>query len=418
MDYYMTLNNLIIQHALDVENLDLMFDLATAYDAIGQTAAAITFYLKVADRTSNILKRYQCLLLIAACFSKQGGRDYTVKSIYEQAASILPQRQEAYYHLSKIYEHKKEYSLAYSYACIGLAQAEHENISLYPGSYALLFQKAVAAWWCGKAKETRAVLQELVNVHWSDMDDVHKAAVERNITRLGSGPESQAFKTYYKSQHSLLRKQFTGSELIERNYAQVYQDLFVLAALNGKNGGSFLEIGGAKPYLGNNTAILEQLYDWRGVSIEYDAALASEYSNARPKTKMLNTDALKIDYAKLLRENFAQDVDYLQLDIEPARNTFECLLSIPFDKHRFAVITYEHDYYVDVTRSYRDKSRRYLTSIGYKLVVSDVSPDGVSSFEDWWVHPDLVDVDTVSALLDVSPQTKDATKYMFPGYIK
>ena len=60
MDYYMTLNNLIIQHALDVENLDIMFDLATAYDAIGQTAAAITFYLKVADRTSNILKRYQC----------------------------------------------------------------------------------------------------------------------------------------------------------------------------------------------------------------------------------------------------------------------------------------------------------------------------------------------------------------------
>ena len=106
-------------------------------------------------------------------------------------------------------------------------------------------------------------------------------------------------------------------------------------------------------------------------------------------------------------------IDYLQLDIEPAKNTFEVLLSIPFEKYKFAVITYEHDYYVDISKSFRDKSRRYLRAMGYELLVSDLSPDGVSNFEDWWVHPDLIDGQIKNVMKDTSSEIKNVKNYMF-----
>jgi hypothetical protein len=116
------------------------------------------------------------------------------------------------------------------------------------------------------------------------------------------------------------------------------------------------------------------------------------------KNKVLCENALKIDYEKLLAENFTDSVlDYLQLDIEPSSNTFDALLLIPFDKYEFRVITYEHDHYVDMSRSYREKSRRYLKSIGYTLIFNDIAPNEGCSFEDWWVKKDLVDQSILQA---------------------
>jgi hypothetical protein len=128
---------------------------------------------------------------------------------------------------------------------------------------------------------------------------------------------------------------------------------------------------------------------------------------------LIHGDALQIDYKKLLAENFEGTViDYLQLDIEPARHTYDCMLRIPFDEYKFAVITYEHDYYVDVTRSYRQKSRDFLKSKGYVLVVNDISPDGKSNFEDWWVHPDLVDKDILDKMTSIKDGIHDIREYM------
>ena len=132
------------------------------------------------------------------------------------------------------------------------------------------------------------------------------------------------------------------------------------------------------------------------------------------KNPVFCTDALIVDYNKLLNKYFSNQnaIDYLQLDIEPPRNTYEALLSIPFDKYKFAVITYEHDYYVDITRSYRDKSRDYLESKGYQLVVPNISPNEDSPFEDWWVHPDLVDKSIIAKLIKQSnPDINQIEKY-------
>jgi len=51
------------------------------------------------------------------------------------------------------------------------------------------------------------------------------------------------------------------------------QDQWVLNLLSGKRGGTYVEIGGGHPRLGNNTFLLENSFGWVGVSIEIDAEM-------------------------------------------------------------------------------------------------------------------------------------------------
>ena len=78
----------------------------------------------------------------------------------------------------------------------------------------------------------------------------------------------------------------------------------------------------------------------------------------------------------------------------------------------FGVITFEHDYYADVTKSYRALSRNYLLSKGYVLVASNIAPDETSAYEDWWVHPKHVDSEIIKIMLNADDSTKNAEKYM------
>jgi hypothetical protein len=406
--------NELLNFSLDTENAEKNYNLAVWYENQQQYAPAHTYYLRSAERFENDVLAYKSLLRSSFCYRSQGSRDGTEKIALENALNLLPQRPEAYYFLSLFYERKGDWQSCYNYANLGLQCYNQEIMEIdileYGGKHLLIFQKAIAGWWWGKGMESRKLFHSLVDDYWEILEESYKKAVEDNITRLGSGPESQAFTFYDKTKK--LRYEFFGSKTIEKNYSQVYQDIFVLSMLNGKRNGTFLEVGGSRPYYGNNTALLEEQFDWNGISIECNQEFVNEYQASR-KTKVFCTDALKLNYEKILRENFKDTIiDYLQLDIEPARNTFEVLLSIPFDKYQFRVITYEHDYYVDVTKSYREKSRKYLKLMGYELVVNDISPDGLSSFEDWWVHPNLVDDKIFKEMKCLSNSINKAKTYM------
>jgi FkbM family methyltransferase len=414
------LEQLMHDFIADPENPEKNYAFGREYEKMNQTASAFTFYLRAAERTDNKDLAYECLIRLGNCYNAQGNRKYSVKSMYKAAISLIPERPEAHYYLSLHYENDKHYFDSYTAADIALKISEGKVFTpidlYYPGRWVLTFQKAVAAWWRGRGTESRALFQQLVDENWSEMDQVHRDSVERNINYLGCNPPSYIHRMYNPKMYGKMRYKFTGSSTIKENFSQVYQDLFVLSVLKGKTNGSFLEIGGAVPFKGNNTALLEKHFNWRGLSIEFDANFAKEYREARPGTKVVENDALKIDYVELLSENFVPGVpiDYLQLDIEPAQNTYECMLRIPFDKYKFRVITYEHDHYADMTRSYRSKSRKFLSSKGYVLVAGDISPDGVNTFEDWWVHPGLVDADVLKYMMNISNKATDATEYMFP----
>ena len=385
----------LIKFSKDTKNPQYNFDLALEYDKIGHTASAISFYLRAAELSEDLELAYISLLRMGLCFEKQGNRNQTVTGLYKQAISCIPERPEAYYLLSKNYTNNSLHHEAYTMIEIAISIIDPELNALsydveYPGYHGLIYQKAISSWWWGKKQESRDLFKLLFQNYWDVLDENSKDVVIDNISRLGYTSNTQSTISYDRSKHSSLRFHFTGSDQIERNHSQVYQDMFVLSMLNGKKNGTFLEVGSAHAYHNSNTALLESKFDWSGVAIELKKDLADEYASTR-KSKILNSNALELDYKKLLDDNFDSNViDYLQLDIEPAKNTYEVLLKIPFDDYKFSVITYEHDHYVDATKQCRNKSREYLKSKGYVLAVNDISADGISTFEDWWVHPELV----------------------------
>jgi len=60
----------------------------------------------------------------------------------------------------------------------------------------------------------------------------------------------------------------------------------------------------------------------------------------------------------------------------------------------------------------RDKSRKYLQMMGYKLIVPNISIDKENWFEDWWVHPDLISP-KIMELLTSKTENNSVKDYIF-----
>lgn len=391
------------------------FTLGKVYEDAGHTAAAASFYIRTGEFSveyeNNTLLAYEALLRLGICFERQGSRLFTTKGVYLRAISLMPKRPEAYYLLSRTYEIARDWQECYSWACVGENIDESNLTPLmtnveYYGKYAFSFEKGVAGWNIGLWDESMSLFRKVKKVTRKEW--AIESATENNIRNLAHTVWKYPI-TYYEYLHEHLKNKFPGCTDIVHNYSQIYQDMFVLTMLNGKRGGKFLEIGCAGPYFGNNTALLEKSFEWEGTSIDFDSGAIAEFNSKRP-TKTICDDATCINYEDLLKNE--KDLDYLQLDCDPPLITYQVLLKIPFHKHKFAVITFEHDHYVDENSDIRNKSRKYLESMGYELVVNNIAPDDYNSFEDWWVHPDLVDRKIIEKMKCLSDAPKRGDKYM------
>ena len=154
------------EYIQDYNSAQANFDLGREYEIIGQTGAAISFYLRTAERSQTDLEQYEALLRMALCFERQKTRDDTEKVILQKAISLLTQRPEAYFLLSRLHEVKKEWHDAYTVAGIGLDACDFDLPPLstdvqYPGYYGLLFEKGVAAWWVGQTEQAREIMHDL-----------------------------------------------------------------------------------------------------------------------------------------------------------------------------------------------------------------------------------------------------------------
>ena len=361
----------------------------------GHTASALNWYLRGAEFEDNE-KTYYCLCRIGMCLSSQGNRTFYAKTAYMHAINLYPNRGEAYHLLSKTFEWTKEWQESYVWADLGINTGATEGMSglEWLGIDGLRFQKAVAGWWLNRIDESLEIMLNLERNSVLPLE--HQNAIKRNIKTM---TDSWVYVDFYKgSQYEKIRNPFPGLESVKANYSQCYQDLFVLTALNGKKGGKYLEVGSADPFYYSNTALLETEFHWDGISLEIKPEEVRKFREKR-KNKCIEGDALKTNWEAVMDEaNWGRDWDYLQLDCEPPINTYLILLDIPFHKYRFRTITFEHDHYTDESSGIREKSRRYLTAMGYELIVSNVSPDEKSPFEDWWVHPELVDREIIDKI--------------------
>ena len=193
---------------------------------------------------------------------------------------------------------------------------------------------------------------------------------------------------YFRNNYENLKTKFTGAENIENNWSQSMQDIFVMSMLDGKRNGVYVEIGADQPRVISNTYLLEKDFDWSGISFELDADKVAFFNTIR-KNKCLCEDATLYNYKSLFEKlNYPKQIDYLQLDIDPAEGTLRALKALPLDDYRFSVITYETDVYSSGA-DIQDEQIEILESHGYQLVAKNLKCEG-NPYEDWWIDPAIV----------------------------
>lgn len=431
----MNLDKVLIELATDPDYPQYNYQLGRAYEEQKQYASAISFYLRATELSSDTLLSYDALIRIYLCFKALPDRFGIAEGILYRAISLRPDRPEAYFLLSQHCELRKQWQLSYTWASVGanLPKESHKPLqqaSGYYGEHAFSFQKAIAAWWIGLYNEAFQTLKKLREIA-PTLPEYIISAIDNNLNNLwkifsdggkyGDNLEypyylNREVVKYHPSLYHRFRFKFPGLEELTENHSQAYQDLFILAVLNGKKYGTFVEIGCGVPQYNNNTYLLEKHFEWSGVSIDLNPRVAELFSKHR-NTAAINADATKINYTELFKERFTgTHLDYLQIDCEPATTSYEVLKRIPLDKYRFAVITFEHDAYIDDNPEIRELSRKYLKSFGYILLVSNVSTDNYCVFEDWYVHPYLVSSNTISKMFSYKQLTR-VDEYMIENNV-
>ena len=254
-----------------------------------------------------------------------------------------------------------------------------------------------------------------------------------------------------------LKKDIPGfclDEWITQTPSQFYQDVFVLAMLQGKTNGTFLDIGAGHPYFMSNTYLLEKQFNWSGICIDcvdetqnsqsqngiwqsfYQAvrdpswpesvnnikdlpeSLQKEcinihgysynveqyfkpWTEVRPKSQFILADAATVDYSQL-----GDSFDFLQIDLDHTEASLSSLTK-SLHSNKFAVIAFEHDIgHPRDDRNYlKNKSQEIIQSHGYEMVINNVTvPKQISidnpffnhHIEDWYVNPNIVSRDIIN----------------------
>jgi hypothetical protein len=194
------------------------------------------------------------------------------------------------------------------------------------------------------------------------------------------------------------------------------QDRFILSVLNNKTNGYFLEIGTNDPVKINNSYILENMYGWNGLMVEYEDQWEPLYKAQRTSHYVIQ-DARTVDYAGLFKKyNFPKSMDYLQVDLEVSNGstieTLEVLDKTLFPDYKFSVVTFEHDIYAGDCYNTRAKSREIFERNGYVRVFSDIQ-NGGNAYEDWYVYPSQVDMNYINTIKsDISYEWTDIMKIL------
>jgi hypothetical protein len=178
-------------------------------------------------------------------------------------------------------------------------------------------------------------------------------------------------------------------------YSQRNQDRFVVDVLKSKTNGTFLDFGCRCPFEGNNTYLFEKNYGFSGLSFDIDSYEISKwYQTDRNYNNVICCDLMNYNFEKKLEEFYSSNViDYFSFDLEPPLLTLEVLKKFPFDKYKFGVVTFEHDFYrgFDTLKP----SREIFIKNGYKKVKKEYmqkfeTETAIWFSEDWWIHPDVV----------------------------
>ena len=421
-------SGLLVDFIMNPKDSNICFDIAENYFNEKHYASSMGFYLRAADYAKSDVMRYNARYMAVKSIANAGRRDTFEEGMWWKVVNSNPERPEGWVALARYYDWRGNKRLAHQVCKLGLEKSIDLQIPFTPNSD---YQSFAELEWklisngpsLGYYQEKKDILLKAAKnlnnypepyrgwMYAECMKWCHYLS-DNYDHKLIYRPKDPPYPKYHgATDHIRLRRSFKDAHTINTNYSQAFQDMFVLSTFDGKRKGTYLEIGAAGPYKGNNTALLEE-WGWDGLSLEISESECQKWKGIR-NNKIIQADAITFDYASALEKHY----DYLQIDIEPAINSFKVLQRIPWERTTFGLITFEHDDYLDCD-DIRKKSREYLKSKGYKLLVSDVSPTYTKnkptvSFEDWWYHPKFINKQTVEVMKDTSESPKNPINYIY-----
>ena len=382
-----TKTSILTDVVMDFENPFKIFKLAQEYDRLEQGAAAFSFYLRAADMAEGKIfherwVQYKSMILGSHIFDRSKDRDHTTEGLLKIAIETMPERPEAYYFMAKFKAGRNDWRESMMYSKMGLLNITNEvapdNDLEYPGHHMLELLYARAKWKTDGRDSSKNLVFDLKYKNKLNKE------VDKEATALLIQHGYPSTLAYDSSLEYRYKYKFDGLDKITENHSRHFQDMFVLSALNGRENGTFIELGSGHPELFNNTLLLEKEFGWKGISLDNSERMCHMYSRKRNSNVILD-DAETIDYKSLfVRHCFERKIDFLRINAEKA--SVNALKNIPFDNYEFDVIQFQHNA-VWWGNDFRKESRDILGKLGYILLVSDVAVDPSSPYEDWWVHP-------------------------------
>jgi len=167
----MVINDAIVSLSFSPFDPEINFLVAQEYDSLGQTAAAISFYLRTAEYgyDTHRVYAYTSLIKMAKCFEAQNDRELTVSGALLQAVALMPDRPEAYALLSQFFEKTGQWRESYTWAVLGQTRERSwpfDKLPAYVGydfEKSLKFQIAVTGYWLGRQDQSIETLYEFVD---------------------------------------------------------------------------------------------------------------------------------------------------------------------------------------------------------------------------------------------------------------
>jgi hypothetical protein len=380
--------NLLNDVVLDYSNPQKLYDLAREYDRLEQGSAAFSFYLRAADMANSDDEdekwiQYKSMILGAFIYDRNLNRGHSVVGLLKMAIDTMPKRPEAYYYLAKYYQGKNEWRDSLIFAKIGVECTKYKEIDddlNFPGVEALKLLYARAKWKTDGRDASKNLAFDLKYKHTLTPD------IDKEVTELLEQHGYPSTLTYTYDQKDRYRFKFGTIDSVDKNYSRHFQDMFVMSVLDGKENGTFIELGSGHPTLFNNTKLLEE-FGWKGISIDNSERMCHLFSRER-STSVILADAANIDYNILFKQNCIEEyTDFLRINAD--RASLEALKRVPCKNYQFSVIQFQHNA-CWWGPEFREESRKILSKVGYVLFVPDVAVDENKNYEDWWVHPAVV----------------------------
>jgi hypothetical protein len=179
-----------------------------------------------------------------------------------------------------------------------------------------------------------------------------------------------------------------------KSHSEAGQDLFVYKILQeGREpyNGTFIDIGCAEPIHNNNSYGLEKYCGWKGVLIDCRHYLRQDIQRVRtsPFICIDINNPIWPDKVKEEGLDWSNPIDYLSFDVDDSGARL--IENFPFNEFKFKVLTVEHDKY-RFGQEVQDRMMAILTKHGYQIICKNINARPGFAFEDWYVHPDLVDM--------------------------